>query len=112
MINSSLPDLALKYFRRRGYSVEKSMSQEGFSGLLRNFDLLLSKGGEYHPVWIKDWKRTVGVNIVINIDKASSDVGYSRPILVAEKFSDHAKAYANRRGIRLVTKSEMRMGLR
>ncbi len=112
MIDFSLSDLALKYFKRRGYKIEKGVRHEGFSGLLRDFDLLVLRGDARHPVWIKDWKRTVGVNIVINIDKASSDVGYSSPILIAEKFSDHAKAYANRRGIKLITKSEIRMELR
>jgi len=108
----SLFDLAVKYFKRRGYEIERNVKQEGFSGLPRSFDMLVLKRGEYHPVWIKDWKRTVGINIVINIDKASEDAGYSNPILVAEKFSDHAKAYANRRGIRLITKSEIIMSLR
>jgi len=112
MHESSLPDLALRYFKRRGYKIERGVHHEGFSGLLRNFDLLVQKGNEHHPVWIKDWNRTVGINIVINIDKAASDVGYSSPILIAEKFSDHAKAYANRKGIKLITKSEIKMDLR
>lgn len=112
MARSSLYSIAMKYFRRRGYKIEKSVRHEGFSGLVRSFDLLVLKGGDRYPVWIKDWKRTVGVNIVINIDRASSDAGYSTPILVADKFSDHAKAYANRRGIKLITKSEMRLRLR
>ena len=107
MISSSLFDLALKYFKRRGFKIERDVSQEGFSGLSRSFDLLVSKGDERTPVWIKDWRRTVGVNIVINIDKAADDAGYSSPIVVADKFSDHGKAYANRRGIRLITKSEI-----
>jgi len=112
MAGSNLSDLAVRYFKRRGYEIEQSVHHEGFSGVLRNFDLLVSKGDDRHPVWIKDWKRTVGINIVINIDKASSDVGYSKPILISEKFSDHAKAYANRRGIRLITRSELKLGLR
>ena len=43
--------------------------------------------------------RTVGVNIVINIDKASADVGLSQS---RSSFSGHAKAYA-RRGVTLLT---------
>jgi len=112
MAASSLLDLAARYFKKRGYSIEKNVRHEGFSGLLRNFDLLVVKGDKRHPVWIRDWKRTVGVNIVINIDRASSDVGYSGPILIAGKFSDHAKAYANRRAIKLITRSEIKMELR
>jgi len=112
MAESNLLNLAVRYFKQRGYNIERNVRHEGFSGLLRNFDLLVARGDKRHPVWIKDWKRTVGVNIVINIDRASSDVGYSSPILVAGKFSDHAKAYANRRAIKLITKSEIKMELR
>ncbi len=107
MESLSLFDLALRYFKSKGYRLEGEVCCEGYSGSSRKFDLVVSKGNEKHPVWIKDWKRTVGVNIVINIDRASDDAGYSNPILIAEKFSDHAKAYANRRGIRLITRSEM-----
>jgi hypothetical protein len=49
----------------------------------------------------------VGVNMVINLDKAAADVGLPNPIMIAEKFSGHAKAYANRRGILLLTKREI-----
>jgi hypothetical protein len=73
----------------------------------KRFDLIISKGNETHPVWIKDWNRTVGVNIIINMDKASQNAGFSNPILVAEKFSEHARAYANRKSIKTITKSEM-----
>jgi len=102
-----LIDLAVSYFRRRGYKVERNVIFEGFSGLPHSFDLVVRKGSEERLVWIKDWKRTVGVNMVINIDKASADVGLSNPIVVSEKFSSHAKAYANRRGVTLITKREI-----
>jgi len=91
--------------------VKKDESEEEFKTSPRRFDSIVSKGKEVHPVWVKDWKRTVGVNIIINMDKASQNAGFSNPILIAEKFSEHARAYANRRGIKLITKSEMRREL-
>jgi len=112
MRRPSLINLAIRYFTRRGYKVKKDVSQEGLSGLSMKFDLLVQKGKETHPVCVKEWNRTVGVNIVINIDRATQDAGLSNPILIAEKFSEHAKAYANRRGIKLLTRFEMRRGLR
>lgn len=112
MKRESLLDLAVRYFRRRGYLLEEDVSREGLSGVLRNVDLLVRRGREQYPVWVKDWRRTVGINVVINVDKASEDAGFSRPIIVADKFSDHAKAYANRRGVRLLTRSEIRRSLR
>jgi len=110
MSSVSLIELAAKYFRQNGYKIEKDAVLEGFSGLPHKFDLVIRKGKEQRSVWIKDWKRTVGVNMVINIDKASEDVGFPKPIMISEKFSGHAKAYANRRGITLLSKRQiMRM---
>lgn len=100
----SITDLAIKYFKQNGYKMKKDVILEGFSGLPRKFNLLIRKGKEQHVIVIKDWKRTVGVNMVIHMDKASEDVGLSSPIMISEKFSGHAKAYANRRGIRLLTR--------
>jgi hypothetical protein len=104
-------NLTIEYFTRRGYGVKRDENQEQ---LRRSsfFDLIASKRKEVHPVWVKDWNRTVGVNIVINFDKASESSGFSNPILVAEKFSEHARAYAGRRGIMLITKPEMIRSLR
>ncbi len=107
MSRSSLTSLAVKYFRQNGYQIEKDAILEGVSGLPRKFDLVIRKGRECHSVWIKDWKRTVGVNMVINIDKAAEDVGFPKPIIISEKFSGHAKAYANRRGITLLSKRQI-----
>lgn len=103
----SLIELAITYFRQNGYKTEEDAILEGFSGLPRRFDLFIHKGKEKHVVWIKDWKRTVGVNMVINMDRASEDVGLTNPIMVSEKFSGHAKAYANRRGVTLLTKRQI-----
>ena len=107
MSRLSLANLAVKYFRQNGYQTEKDMVMEGVSGLSRQFDLIIRRGKEKRSVWIKDWNRTVGVNMVINIDKAAEDVGVPKPIIIAEKFSGHAKAYANRRGITLLSKQQI-----
>jgi len=80
---------------------------EGVSGSVHGFDLLLEKAADKRLVWIKDWNRTVGVNMVIKVDKAVADVGLRNPVIVATKFSDHAKAYANRRGVTLISKREL-----
>jgi hypothetical protein len=107
MSRLSLANLAVKYFRQNGYQTEKDTVLEGVSGLSRRFDLIIQRGKEKRSVWIKDWNRTVGVNMVINIDKAAEDVGFPKPIIIAEKFSGHAKAYANRRGITLLSKQQI-----
>ena len=45
--------------------------------------------------------------MIINIDNAAEDVGFAKPIIIAEKFSGHAKAYANRRSITLLSKQQI-----
>jgi len=107
MDSAPLLDLAITYFRQKGYKIERNAVLEGFSGLPHSFDLVIRKGKEQHIVWIRDWKRTVGVNMVINMDRASADVGFSNPVMVSGKFSGHAKAYANRRGVTLFTKRQL-----
>jgi len=109
----SLKELAIRYFREKGYIIlEEDSRLEGVDGILRSFDLIVSKGGKKQPVWIKPWNRTVGVNVAINMDKASNAVGLTQPIIIAEKFSAHAKAYANRKSITLLTKRGIQRALR
>lgn len=110
---SELVELAIRYFKKEGYKVERETTTlEGFSGISRKFDLIVQKGRLVQGVWIRDWNRTIGVNVVIGLDKASEDVSLSNPILIGEKFSDHAKAYANRRKIMLLTKRQIAPRLR
>jgi len=108
----TLAELAEAYFRRKGYRVERDPILEGTSGLPYKFDFIVRKGREQRLVWVKDWRRTVGVNVVISADRAAMDIGLPNPIIVSEKFSGHARAYANRRGITLLTKREILRRLR
>jgi hypothetical protein len=108
-----LVDLALKYFKKEGYEInQKSGVLEGYSGISRKFDFIVQKGRVEHGVWIREWNRTIGVNVIIGLDTASEDVGLSRPIVIGEKFSDHAKSYSNRRKITLLTRQKIAMSLR
>ena len=110
---SRLLPQVLRYFKKEGFSIEQDATTfDGFSGITQKFDLVVQKGHVTQGVWIRDWNRTIGVNIIINIDKASSDVGLASPIIVGEKFSDHAKSYANRRKITLLTTQQVMMRLR
>jgi hypothetical protein len=111
--SAELLQSAIRYFKKEGYSIEQNETAlEGFTGVSRKFDLIVQKGHVQQGVWVRDWNRTIGVNLVINIDKASEDVGLSSPIIVGEKFSDHAKAYANRRKVTLLVKQKMLSSLR
>ena len=108
-----LTDLAVQYFKKEGYRINhENAALEGFSGISRKFNLIVQKGRLEQGVWIRDWNRTIGVNVIIGLDTASDDVGLSNPIMIGEKFSDHAKSYANRRKITLLTRQQMTMRLR
>jgi hypothetical protein len=110
---SRLTDLAVQYFKKEGYKVNnEDAALEGFSGISRRFDLIVQKGRVEQGVWIRDWNRTIGVNVIIGLDTASDDVGLSSPIMIGEKFSDHAKSYSNRRKITLLTRQKIAMSLR
>jgi hypothetical protein len=110
---SHLVDLAAQYFKKEGYKViDGDSAMDGFSGISRKFDLIVQKGRVEQGVWVRDWNRTIGVNVIIGLDMASADVGLSNPIMVGEKFSDHAKSYSNRRKVTLLTRQKISMSLR
>jgi hypothetical protein len=103
-----LTELAVQYFKKEGYKVNReNVVIDGYSGATRHFDLIVQKGRQEQGVWVRDWNRTVGVNLIIGLDTASEDVGLGSPIMIAEKFSDHAKSYSNRRKITLLTKQKI-----
>jgi len=105
---SHLVEMALAYFKKEGFKINyENATMEGQSGISRHFDLIIQKGRYEQSVWIRDWNRTIGVNVIITLDTASEDVGLSSPIMVGEKFSDHAKSYSNRRKITLLTKQKI-----
>jgi len=105
---SHLVALAVQYFKKEGYKVNSENAVlEGYSGNTRHFDLVVQKGRLEQGVWVRDWNRTIGVNVIIGLDTSSEDVGLSSPIMIGEKFSDHAKSYSNRRKITLLTKQKI-----
>ena len=105
---SHLLDLAIEYFKKEGYKVNsENIELEGYSGVTRHFDLIVQKGRLEQGVWVRDWNRTIGVNVIISLDTSSEDVGLGSPIMIGDKFSDHAKSYSNRRKITLLTKQKI-----
>jgi hypothetical protein len=103
-----LMDMALQYFKKEGYKINaENVIMEGQSGIMRHFDIIVQKGRQEQGVRVRDWNRTIGVNVIINLDTSSDDVELGAPIMVGEKFSDHAKSYSNRRKIILLTKQKI-----
>ena len=110
---SHLMEIAVSYFKKEGYKVKtEAASLDGFSGVTRRFDFIVQTGRDEQVVRLRDWNRAIGVNVIINLDTSSADVGLSNPIMIGEKFSDHAKSYSNRRKIMLLTRQKMASSLR
>lgn len=107
MTEKTLLSLAVELFEHSGYDVIYNAKLEGYSGLLHTFDIIIKKNNSDRPVFVRNWNRTLGVDIVIKVDKASADVGLYNPIIISERFSDHAKAYSNRRGVTLMTRRDI-----
>jgi hypothetical protein len=100
--------MAIGYFKKKGFKVNcENAIREGYSGMPRHFDLIVQYNNMEYGVWVRDWNRTIGINLIITLDTASEDAGLFKPIMVGEKFSDHAKSYANRRKIELLTKHKI-----
>jgi len=104
-----LRELAIRYFRRLGYTVEEDVELDDRTGRTHRVDLLVRRGSEVRPVWIKDWRRTVGVNVVINADLEAEKLGLDSPVLIGTRFSDRARSYANRKGITLLTPLDLEL---
>jgi len=103
-----LTEMAITYFKKKGYKINgENITIEGHSGMPRHFDFIVQKNNSEQGVWIRDWNRTIGVNVIITLDTVSEDAGLTNPIMIGEKFSDHAKSYANRRKIELLTKQKL-----
>jgi hypothetical protein len=107
-LSTRLVDIAIGYFKKEGYKLKgEAVGIEGDSGVLRHFDFIVQKGRDEQVVWLRDWNRTIGVNVIIGLDTAAADVKMPNPIMIGEKFSDHAKSYSNRRKITLLTKQKL-----
>jgi len=104
-----LKELAIRYFRKLGYSVEEDVELNDLAGRAHKVDMLIRKGDEVRPVWIRDWKRTVGVNVVINVDLEAEELDIGPPILVGTRFSERARSYASRKGITLLTPLDLEL---
>jgi len=106
-------ELAARYFELNGYDVERNVTLRGKWGVKYTFDLLLrDKDGSLRGVWIKEWRRAVGINVAVRLDRASEDVGLGKPVLVAYRFSPSVYMYASRRGIELLTVEDILSVLR
>jgi hypothetical protein len=111
-VRSRLAEMAIIYFGKKGFKINSENTiVEGYSsGEPCYFDLVVEKKDRNYGaqgVWIRDWNRTIGVNVIINLDNTAEDAELANPIMIGDKFSSHAKAYAKRRKIEILTKQDL-----
>lgn len=100
-----LEDLTLEYCKIRGLIIDRNIvrrSEKRIDLFIENDD---TKG---IGVVIKDWKRAVGVDIIIRAEQiAKTSRLISKILIVSNLFSDPARSLAEKIGIFLLTRSDL-----
>ncbi|UCG89835.1 MAG: restriction endonuclease [Candidatus Heimdallarchaeota archaeon] len=101
-----LEELTLEYCRQRNLIVDRNFHPHGDNQI----DLIIQNGDENEGigVMIKDWKRAVGVDIVIRAEKIMKNSRFlSKMLIVTNLFSDPARSLAERIRIFLLTRNDL-----
>jgi hypothetical protein len=102
----SLKDLTTEYCRLRGLIIDQNTSRTSN----RRWDFVIQNGSDKEGIGItiKDWKRAVGVDIIIRAEQLMKSSRYvSKVLLVSNHFSDPARSLAEKIGIFLLTKADL-----
>jgi hypothetical protein len=110
--NTSLTELAEEFWRRKGFLVEKKVALRGINGDTYTFAYVLKKpashtSNEEIGVLVRDWKRSVGVDVLIKTDQIAEVTGIKKIMVLANMFSANARTYAKSRSILLLSRSEL-----
>ncbi|MFX0122791.1 MAG: restriction endonuclease [Candidatus Hodarchaeota archaeon] len=100
-----LEELTLEYCRQRNLIVDRKFHQRD-----DEIDLVIQNGDENEGIGviIKDWKRAVGVDIIIRAEKVMKNTRFlSKMLVVTNYFSDPARSLAERIRIFLLTRNDL-----
>ena len=101
-----LKELTTHYCRVRGLVIDQNTSRASN----RRWDFVIQNGADNEGIGItiKDWKRAVGVDIIIRAEKLmKSNRTINKVLLISNHFSDPARSLAERIGIILLTKNDL-----
>ena len=85
----SLTDIVLDYCEQQQLSIDEADIQH------LNYIILTRK--KYIGVMIRDWKRAIGINVVIQADRVkNSTKKISQVIIITNSYSAHAKSFADK----------------
>jgi len=110
--NATLTELVKKFWRLKGFLVEKDFKLRGINGDTYTFPYVLrktsgTKSTEEIGVLVRDWKRSVGVDVLIKSDQLAEATGIEKIMVVGNRFSANARNFAQARGILLLSRSEL-----
>ena len=100
-----LEELTLEYCRQRNLMVDRKFHQRD-----DEIDLVIQNGEENEGIGviIKDWKRAVGVDIIIRAEKVMKNTRFlSKMLVVTNYFSDPARSLAEKIRIFLLTRNDL-----
>lgn len=95
-----LKDLLFDYCENKEFSIERSG--------LDNIDYVLSNDNEGIAVMVKDWKRAMGVDVVIQADRLKKySKSISKVLIITNLCSAPAMALANRISILILDRERL-----
>lgn len=98
-----LEELTREYCRQRNLMIDGSRNNDEINFVIQNGD-----ENEGIGVLIKDWKRAVGVDIVIRAEKVMKNSRFlSKMLVVTNYFSDPARSLAEKIRILLLTRNDL-----
>ncbi|MFW9777254.1 MAG: restriction endonuclease [Candidatus Heimdallarchaeota archaeon] len=102
-----LKALMLEYCRQRGFLVNQNPRRQGIGTpiamLIQNGDIRETIG-----VMIKDWKRSVGIDVILRAeDLLKMTPTITKVLIVSNLFSEPAQSLAKRVGILLLTRLDL-----
>ncbi len=101
-----LEELTLEYCRQRNLIVDRNLIHQKDNPI----DLIIQNGDENEGIGviIKDWKRAVGVDIIIRAEKIMKNHRFlSKMLVVTNLFSDPARSLAEKIRIFLLTRNDL-----
>ena len=115
---ASLEGISRKFFQIKGFSIREKVRLRGKSGQNHDFHMLLSQREDKernagnpedigYGVLIKDWKRSIGVNVIIKFDQMIEESGLEGGIIVGNDFSANAQNFAKKCGIVSYSRGEL-----
>lgn len=102
-MRAELRELTEEYYRKLGYSIRRPTERDNIPPEYK-VDLIAEDENTLLII-IKDWRRSIGVNVLINADKMFHDIisldafrdVNIKIIVVGNMFSQHARSYVRNR---------------